>query len=293
MEKHLRELWDYLRDYGAENIRIEPGGKHQKLRFDYGGIERSYLTAKLTSNNHSTQNMKATLRRMLGPSVPAEEKQPRKLEEMMDELNAHTAAVTYIGTPPVAKPSKTWRVWMCGYAAGVSTQVYLHFEDGIKQVFPNGVKIERLDDEHWKLSPGGHHRLYGKSSRVTVSYNDKQIKPFGSTKAEAVEADGALLVYLPVEKRAPVAPPKGSTPWPTQVAQPTTKPVAMPFNPQQPAPVPAALITKPAPTPPVPASLEAQMRDIIRQVQAIEATCPYHLVRLEGGRIQWRAPVIE
>jgi hypothetical protein len=242
-------------------------------------------------------NTKATLRRMLGPPVPVEEKQPRKLEEMMDELN-QTTALKYIGTPPVTpKPSKTWAVRVCAYAhKKYSTQVYFHFERGVEQSFPDGIKIERLDDEHWKLSRGGA-RFSTKGTRMTISYLDSSAAPFGTTKAEAVEADGAILVYLPKDNRAKVATPKASNPWPTQ---PTTKPVvaATPVAPtalttKHPAPVPATLAMGSNSTLVYGSLLIEHMHDIIKSIQEVEASCPYRLVRLEGGRIQWRAPVIE
>jgi hypothetical protein len=286
MEKHVRELWDYLKDYGASNIHIEGGSKHQKLLFEYGGLERSLIVAhKPSTDHHAMENTKQALKRMLGPPIPLEEKQPRKLEEMMAEINTTVAPFTYVGTPPVADPpkSKTWNVWVCGYEhRGVSTQVYFHFEDSrVEELFPYGLKIERLDDEHWKLirSTTRQRSRFGKKkgSRSTVSCLDKLTKPFGSTLTEAIEADGAILVYLPVNKRAPVAP--------LGVTQPTTKAVA--------APAPAALTAKLPVRASIPVTLEEELRDIIRRIQAVEGTCPYHLVRLESGRLQWRAPIIE
>jgi len=273
MEKHVRELYDYLKDYGATNIHLEPGAKHQKICFYFGGLERSYLVAhKPSTDHHAIENTKATLRRMLGPPVLAEEKQPRKLEEMMNELNQ---SVTYIGTPPVPnppKPSKNWKVWVCGYKFKDTTQLFFYFRHGIEQLFPNGVSCKQLDAEHWKLTNGGRSKFHRANARMKVCFNVQGVELFGSTIAEAVEADGAILVYLPMAKRAKV--------------QPHGQVVRWDFTKPTPKPAQAALTTPPA-------SLENQMRDIIRQIQAIEATCPYHLVRLEGGRIQWRAPVIE
>jgi hypothetical protein len=286
MDKHVRELWDYLKDYGAENIHVEGGRKHNKIWFEYGGVERSYLISHSPSTEpHAVNNMKATLKRMLGPPLPAEEKQPRKLEEMMEELNT-SIAVKYIGTPPVVtKPAKTWQpVRMSAYRyVGRNNKptnvLYFMFPPDILQAHPEGMKVERLDDEHWKISSGGraHFREYGGSVRLTFS--DPETAMFGSIEAEAIEADGAILVYLPKEGRPAIAPPKLSKPWPTQATPiPATELTQRPVS-------ATALMTQ--------TTIEDEMREIIRRIQAIEATCPYHLVRLEGGRIQWRAPIIE
>jgi len=288
MEKHVRELRDYLADYGASNIHMEPGGKHNKIQFEYGGLQRSYIVARSAStDHHAVENIKADLKRMLRPPVPIAEKQPRKLEEMMAELNQTTASVKY--TPPVTKPSKVWQpVRLSAYhymdkQYKHSNVLYFVFPREILAAHPEGMKIESLDSEHWKITRGGHShfREYGGSSTRITFADPNTAAPFGSTEAEAIEADGAILVYLPLEGRAPIASPKTSKPWPTQAA-------LTPLAAENLRPIAATALTIP-----VPANLEQEMRDIKRRILAVEATCPYRLVRLEGGRIQWRAPIIE
>jgi hypothetical protein len=280
------------------------------------GTERTLLVNR-KPRVRAVRNLEAALKRQFGPPrEPKEHKQmddselkqqsgvqtmPEDLASFVDDmlntdmqsvlpaidLTPHALVLEHEPEPiqdtPADTPAKTWPVSIGAYRSQdhtrqrFFTQLNFYFPLEIMTRFPDGMAVERLDDESWKIYPvpgSGrnvlHFRQQGKR-KARMSYTDDGVEPFQMVDGEAVEADNSLLVYLPMAKRE-------------EVARPRTAP--------QPAPAP---VKSALPMPPTErmTDLEEQMREITNRVRVIEAMCPYRLVRLEGGRILWRAPIIE
>ena len=182
--------------------------------------------------------------------------------------------------PEPTSPTRTWEVQLAAYRSTNTASVILQmvFPAEITVMFPGGLDIEQLDPEHWKIARGGDKQFGVYSGRKSIiKYSMRDAEPFGSTPAEAVEANGEILIYLPLTGRRSV----------TGKYQPTKAVVAARTAPiVAPATAPAV---EPAPTP---ASLEARMRAVLLEARAIEALCPYQLIRGDG-KLAWAAPVIE
>jgi hypothetical protein len=313
MTKHQKKVAEYLRrTYGAEHTRIESGTRHPKLRFRCGGSEYSYpITREETSGYY-----KQDLRRMLG-EPPAN----HKLEDAIMPATQQPVWPTIIATmtpppdAPEAAPSpeaaanaaqqatedlmveagnaepkpKTWDVKVSAYGRGRGLGgacLWFLFPPDIMKAFKGGVTLEQLDEEHWKVSPGGitkfHSYAYGRHAKLTLTRSD--LDPFGSVQADAIESDGEILIYVAKEGRPPVKPVGSAEP-----AAPVAVPIAAPKG--APATPKAAVATPTAPAANAP-SMEARMRAILAEARELEAACPYRLVRIEE-RLVWQAPNIE
>lgn len=67
MSPHHRAMLSYLRSIGARNIRVEPGGKHNRLVFEYRGVEHFHIIAGSPGDSvYSAKRAVADLKRMLG-----------------------------------------------------------------------------------------------------------------------------------------------------------------------------------------------------------------------------------
>lgn len=317
MDNGVRDVVNTLRGYGATNLRIEPGGKHQKLHFTIGDMQRTILLNRKLKIR-AVWNFRAALKREFGPPrelkehemVEVEIVKPQSVVQTMPEdlsayvdnmlnenvdLSPHALILEHgepvlASTPEPTTPAKTWPVSIGAYCSQDSarnksfTQVNFYFPVEIIERFPGGMAVERLDDENWKLYPVEgtgksvlHFRQQG-NRRARMSYTDGSVEAFQVVDGEALEADDTLLIYLPMSKREDITHPR------PKVA--TVRPAPVPA----PVPVKSAL---PTPPPERMTDLEEQMREITNRVRVIEAMCPYRLVRLEGGRILWRAPIIE
>jgi len=298
MRKHQREVADYLRDeYGANDIRIEPGGKHPKLVFNYQDKEHS-LPLGNPSDYRAIKNLHTDLKKKLGEPITDTRRQARKLEDMMAELNSSTSITPRISLPAQIEESapatKTWTLRMSAYKSSKSTSVvWFIFPKGMMNEYPNGMKIERLDDEHWKISPGGTKQFHEYANHARIIYNDR-IPVFGSCKAEAIEEAGEILVFLAKDNRRMVNSPapfaeianRKSAPTP---AIPDTRGPKLPHE-----GMPIAPESPPQPVPPMSGlAMEVQMRSFIRGAREIEAMTPYRVTRMPDGRLVWQAPVIE
>jgi hypothetical protein len=78
-----REVVDYLKGYGAKNIRVVPSGKHPRIKFNFKGEEKFTVVPSTASDHRAIANQLADIRRKLGPPVPPPTLVKRKLEEMM------------------------------------------------------------------------------------------------------------------------------------------------------------------------------------------------------------------
>ena len=87
--RHLRILTDWLRNYGAENITINKGGKHPRLVFNFNGHPRGYVVSGTPTNvDHTIYNAQADIRKLLGPPITPQPKLKRNLEEMTMSINS-------------------------------------------------------------------------------------------------------------------------------------------------------------------------------------------------------------
>lgn len=336
MEEHVRDLYAFLREYGATGMHLGSGGKHAKLCFTFKNEDYTYPINRRTPGSwRAVDNMIRDLKCMLGPPIVVPPKQPRTLESMMHELNGSTGVLTVkaveegVEVPrsieehiadmlgePTEKPdiaysiqpklplphmnmtARTWSIKLAAYRQpGYSSVVYMIFPVEVRDLYPGDMKIERLDDENWKISSGGASRFskyHGQRTKIT--YVDNGVEPFSSTPAEAVEVGGEILVFLAMDKRrhmvkhyVPNEPelPMGAIPRP----QKEPEAVAMPF----PKDSPVADQFPPSPTEVtlrVLSKAEVEMRDLARRVRAMELTCPYRFTRKDDGRWVWIAPEI-
>jgi hypothetical protein len=169
-QKHEREVMDFLRqEFNVNNMSIEEGGKHPKLRFHHQGREHSY-TMGHRHDFRAFKNLQAEFRRTLGiPKVST-----NTPEDFMEKLNSSTSMTTgrdleqcildidmMMEQPDTIKPSKTWSVQIASYAnAGSGNQVWFVFPQEITKSFTAPrYHIERLDEENWRISPGGNKKF--------------------------------------------------------------------------------------------------------------------------------------
>ena len=321
MQKFHRELSDYLRqEYHVNNIRIERGGRHPKLCFAYKGQTFSVPTNSSSDSNGKHSAIRE-LQSLLGapPAKPA--KQSRRLEEMMRSLHSSTAAIPHakldseaiadavenamyppppitVGpaaappptdplsfdpapapVPPPAPPAKVWPVRVAAYRSGADARgavMQFVFDKAVAANY-DCVVIEQLDPENWKIVKTGKSRwrftpFNDSGSKVILKVMIPGLLAFTATDTEAVEANGEILVHLPLAgRRAPAV----------KYTAETVETVAVATRPF------VATVTESTLD-----SMETRMRAVLLEARAIEAACPYRLIRGDG-RLAWTAPVIE
>jgi hypothetical protein len=286
--KHEREIMDFLRqEFDINDITIKDGGKHAKLHFSYEGKEHIRIVGH--RHDHRTiKNVQSELRRSLEPPKPME----NLVENLVDKLNSSTAMVLnekimeHLPTTPT-KTKEARTIWPVKVSAYEGAQVWFLFPKELKQSFSGRYTVERLDDENWRISPGGstQFRDYHQGNSIKLSYHDTGVAKFRTSLAEAIESDGELLVYLPLKNRVPFSSPIVTQPTSSIILKEETSIVT-------PTPVENLVSLKTTDAKVEPPSMEERMRTLVRQVREIEALCPYRLVR-ENGRIFWQAPTIE
>lgn len=77
-----REVTDFLKGYGAKNVRIVPGGKHPRIYYNFKGEEHFTVVPGTASDHRAIANQLADIKRELGAPVLAPVLQKRKLEDM-------------------------------------------------------------------------------------------------------------------------------------------------------------------------------------------------------------------
>lgn len=312
MNKFHREVVDWLEDeYGVSGARLEEGGKHPRLKFEFQGRSYSSVVPSTPSDWRTTRNMQTQLKQQLGPPPQLEERTPRKLDDMLKEVTMDNTLGTLeerariLPTSPTspASPAEelekeektTWEVKVASYKNNNASSKTVWFllpieaEPLIKKRY--GYRTEKLDEENWKLVPDSKGRSFFKYGEnwLKITYTDREMPLFGASWGTATrDATGEIRVHLPVSARLEV---KSEIPWtpPTPAQKPAQNPSA-----PHPAPPWASSIPSPAPSSPAPSALpEDRMRQIIKDVRELEAQLPYRLVRLESGKLVWRAPTIE
>lgn len=236
-------------------------------------------------------------------ALPSEDWQPEPAPETPEIPEAPEDMVE---TP--TPPARIWEIKVCAYKGQSSAGPMVWFifppdaRDHIRQTYQR-VTLQKLDEEHWQITKGGYRKFSKYDKKIKLTYTDPGIEPFGSSAAEAVEANGEILIYLAKENRVPIAQltgvPKSAPPQPPQMKKPAPKPVppirlkADPAPPVDSPPVQHVKVTMQQPMLMTTSTLmEQRMYDIIRQVYDIQELCPYRLVILADGRLVWRAPEI-
>lgn len=215
------------------------------------------------------------------------------MDELMDEVreraiempeNAQRASETL--NAHVDTPARTWSVLASAYLSGGShrTQVQFVFPAGIADALPT-FSVELLDSENWKFRCGGTRgwrAVPWHKDMVRTSVSAGDIEPFSTLSVDAIEADGEVLVYIPLANRR--LPEVYKNLRRKQEEMPTMlEPRDLIENVSEPPPPPEPVV-------PV-TSLEGRLRGVLQQIREIEAQCPYRLSR-EGDRVVWQAPVI-
>ncbi len=95
-----REVSDFLKDYGAKNIRVVPGGKHPRIAFNFKGEEQFTVVPSSASDRRSLANQLADIKRKLGPPLSEPVLRKRRLEEMMPQPQPQPQPQTTIKTGP-------------------------------------------------------------------------------------------------------------------------------------------------------------------------------------------------
>ena len=272
---YLRAITNYLRDtYGVRSFEVRPGGKHNKLVFEYGGKARRLTLAHERDNNRA--NLKRQdIHRMLGapPTIPIITIK-RGLDEMTTAVQARAAE------PPSGPAPHAARTFSGRVALTVSpskpdvSRLRVEIPPDLYATFGNvdrGVSIRRLDYDTFEVSP----RPDRKRPRFTMSENgnydciSEHAVPgptppeerFGVSPAECVLVDGNIMVR--VLERRPIIVRSGR--------QPVLPKVEVGHSGIDPAAVLAAL-------------------------RRVEAETPYRLVRVKddaGGHWAFQAPRIE
>lgn len=330
-----RYIEDFLRhDFGVRQVRIENRSKHAKLCWEHDGKTYSYMVSRTPSetNYHTLKNAKSDIRRMMrgpvfNPVLIVEEATVDNLmedvrERAVEEIAAQPPAPELALEPapeseqkvtaPAPAPAKTWSVTISAYRyKGSGVQAQILFPRDILLTLPT-FRVEQLDAEHWKFRRGGPRAWtkvpWAKDRQVRTSVAATHpIEPFAAMRADAVEVDGEVLLYVPLAERKPLSSTMGRptvAPKKVEEAKPEPGRWAREFQKQveaaKPEPAPPPVTPTPAPArPPAIAALEAaslhleaHLREVLGRVRDIEHLTPYRLWR-EGDALMWRAPVIE
>lgn len=361
MNNPQKELIDFIEDQYNVPVTVENGGKHAKLRWTYDDRNYTYaVTRNRTQPPRAYANSVADIRRMMGRAAEPPARPHKTMDELMAEVrgraieditpdsNSHPAPrvdtpseETYVPplesepevsthkpqpqpapTPTPTRPTRIWQVTVNCYQAHASRNV-------VSMLFPPEImdtafsfRVEKLDDEHWRLRPGGVRTFrpyYGPAARLTFV---DDCKPFGRMHVEAVEVDGEILIYVPLntrpkvqtdrrlrKKARPATPAEeffsdehgGQVEWSEAVRRQqereTEERETQQLRDQQAQMrdrmLEDALNDRIIQT----TSLEDEMRQILRKIRAVEDTTPYRLdfqTRAGGDRRWiWQAPVIE
>lgn len=293
-----RLIEDFLRrEYGVKRVDIEHRSKHAKLHWTHEGSAYSYLCSRnTTSDGHAAiQNARSNIRKMMrGPAFnPVLEE--GTVEEMMQDVRERAAKliaaeqeVIARQAEPAPETAKIWPVLAGAYNASPAAKeptLNLMFPAGIAKEMPT-FEIEAMDPEHWKLTPNGPRKwsmTKGKGARTNITCWGSP--PFASIRCDAIQADGEVLVYVPLsQRRPPVRSPHYKRPAfavPAPRQPQTEEKIAMH---QRPVPHPMPPLVEVPP-------MEFRMRVILEQARELEKTTPYRLIR-QDDRLVWQAPVI-
>lgn len=85
-----REITDFLKEWGAKNIRLVAGGKHPRLYYNWKGEEKFTVFPGSASDTRALGNQIADLKRQLGEPIPKPTLQKRTLDTMLPKATSST-----------------------------------------------------------------------------------------------------------------------------------------------------------------------------------------------------------
>lgn len=88
---HNRDIKTFLRDYGAKDITIVGGGKHERFRFKFRDQTHEYLTNS-HGDSRGIEKDKSRLVQMLGPKIETEARPRTSLEQLTDNARSTSTA---------------------------------------------------------------------------------------------------------------------------------------------------------------------------------------------------------
>lgn len=197
--KYRREVLRVLaEEYGVTDARIEPGGSHPKCRFTHGGIERTLTLACSPASDFQTtlkQKLRDVRRLLEGPPV--------KPDVKWEEMSA--TPIHYMEEVSVTDVKYDVTVGCYRSPSDSLPRVRIYLPEALRPMFPNGVKVTRIDATTWQLKnePKRKTPKVSVDGKIQFSGGDLtgDVPAFGSSPGVAVLVDGALLVESPVEKR--------------------------------------------------------------------------------------------
>jgi hypothetical protein len=289
-----RDAVSWLRDYGAEDVRIEQNGRrHPRLVFIWRGKKVIQPMAGSPSDINAIHSLTRQLKNRLGePVVEVKHKKERTLEQMTEELKASAPQVDD------ALPRS--------YKGRISRYTrYTRFVIPEKLVdrFNKGFIVRPIGKDIWELSPSvtglvpRRYDNYKIDEFILNVWSTNKDGTFGSSPAEYVVVDGKILASVASRNSINASISRS-------VVQRRFKKSAVQQAVKRPAIATvleslvqdAAAIAHPVPVP-VPAPLKSEpLSELLDTIASVENTTPYRLtkVRDEDGSShwEWRAPRI-
>jgi hypothetical protein len=322
-----REIIDYMRDvYQIDDIKVSGGGRHLHIEYVYAGRRyQNTLPQSSGGDPNWISTRKHDLRRELGEPPPPLTTKKRTLDEMTQELQARAAnlqsgtamataiiqpshkpiitaaapvIVPGIGKTDTAPPPIPQRRFPCtigtkkgDYDHDITFYLTRELSDAMEAAFGKNRRyvVAYHYPQHWIVRPSrdagraiepAHYRL-----RATGTEAIERLGRFMATGAEAVLKHNRVefkLLAMPVRLAPPEPEPEPIKVMPPPAPAPVEEPIKL-------APLPVQDTTTAPPTPPPAPSLDPRerLRDLLRQIKAIEAEGIYQLVNRNGWR--WRA----
>jgi putative component of toxin-antitoxin plasmid stabilization module len=290
MNEHHRDVVDFLREYGATDIRLVPGGKHPKLTFEFRGKRVERVMSASPGDHRTSANAIAELRRALGDPVLPEPRVPRRLDDMTPATNGHAASASTGGMALYRKTGDGYRVRFFPpddvadplNKSGIAIAVGRISHDTWRLKGSDGISrpVLRRDGNKWQLD-GGH------AEELTRGF----LAPFGASPAEyRVLPDGTVHVRLLTDRLVPVAPRTLKPKKPQSV--PLINPDRVEIDAQE---VGMTLRDDAEESSRIkwvePPKIDP--RDVLILIAEVERSTAYRLVRLKEGGWAWQAPLIK
>ncbi len=298
MNEYHRTITTFLRDHGAHDVKIVPGGRHPHVDFTFRDKKFNLAVHRDPPGHSDAAIIKVKeLRGLLGEPDVAATGERRSLGDMTPRTNGH---------------AKTSAGGIALYG-GVGEKLRLRLfppADVAAFLGARVVRTQRMAKDQWLLTPtddatGRRLRADGKKWQLDAGYGEELTRgyesPFGASPAEYVVVDDHVVVRLltdqvrPVEKRQPKRPKTN----PVRGAEPATREAEVQSDAAgrtagaTPA-TGAVQIGSDANGVPGSDPTLADPRAVLAAISKVEASTPYRLVRLKDDRgWAWQAPMIK
>ncbi len=305
MNEYHRTIVSFLRDHGARDVRVVPGGRHPHVDFVFRDKAFNLAVHRDPPGHSDAALIKvAELRRLLGEPDAPPPREKRRLEDMMPAVpitNGHSQPV------PAPPAEATWVGGMALYRDQKNgLRLRFHPPEAVVAVLPGAVACARVDQDIWRLFPV-------EGSRPTIRREDRHYllavggspdvvagftAPFGVSPSEYRLGDGEVLVHLLREQMRPIDSHPPRLPRRRKLLQATpTEPLEVGTTISAPGhqidgKVITDVISSRPPDPPTKSVGGSDPRSILAAIAEVERSGPYRLVRLESGWA-WRAPTIK